>query len=383
MITSENIMLYFESRLNSIAQTNGIEILFKGGLDVVDEDYRRRLFGVQYTPFSLATQRFEPRESNNIVDFRYSLYAMAFETDRELAEFIMDELYITLSKSFMIGGWQLKAKPINLTYGGKYTEGSGTGIERFEILLQFDGVATKYLTNADITLMFDDMNVPITSFKYDSGKVSYINKTSVLDSGNNHNLNSNVLVIESPLSLINDALNEFIGSRQKVNIEKHINLKVGDVVVIDDLFEFEGYTISSSSTQDTLSAYLYFSYASDKTYIIIDDEEIPILDYAIAMKSETIPHNTANSNTGVNIWLGEAKAYSFNISEDYEYEVMNKLMNNLTSDIVNVPIYFVTMNIKGLLIEKTFVLDEIVKESRETSNSVLRVTFVESGELSG
>ena len=90
------------------------------------------------TPFSLATNRFEPRENNNIIDFRYSIYLMPYATDRLEFEFIMEELYKVLSHSITLSsGWQLKTRPINIQYGGDFSEGAGKGIERFETILIF------------------------------------------------------------------------------------------------------------------------------------------------------------------------------------------------------------------------------------------------------
>ena len=42
--------------------------------------------------------------------------------------------------------------------------------------------------------------VPISSFKFDHGKANYVNKTSVVENDNTKNLNTNILVIESPLN---------------------------------------------------------------------------------------------------------------------------------------------------------------------------------------
>ena len=71
-------------------------------------------------------------------------------------------------------------------------------------------------------MTIDNVKIPILSFKNDHGKVSYINKTSVVDSNNAHNLNTNMLVIETPLSPENTVGLELLSSRQKVNIDKRI-----------------------------------------------------------------------------------------------------------------------------------------------------------------
>ena len=47
MMTSVDIMNYIEGVLNTIAQSNNFDIIFNGGVDVVDEEYSRRMFGVK------------------------------------------------------------------------------------------------------------------------------------------------------------------------------------------------------------------------------------------------------------------------------------------------------------------------------------------------
>lgn len=381
MIKSKDIMNYIEGKLNSIAQENNFDIIFNGGVDVVDVDWRRKKFDIDQTPFSLATQNFEVVNGN--IEFRYALYIMPFSDDRQQIEFIMEELYSELSNNniVMIEGWQISTRPVDITYGGDFSEGSGLGNQRFEVLLNFEGYATNYYTTRNLTLKVDGNELPILSLKYDNGKISYINKTSVVESNNAHNLNTNILVIETPLGELNNNALELISSRQKVNIEKEIELKINDNVIIDDIYEFDGFTFATSTSDQVMVAYLYFSYGKDKSFIEINGEQIPILDYAISSKNETLPHATLNSNIVKNLWLGKARAYAFNIAEDNEYEVLSLLYDDLVTENERVPIYNVKINLNGIEFEKSLILDEITKQSKDSANTVLTVTFVESGEF--
>lgn len=382
MITSKQIANYIEAVLNTISATNDLDIDFNGGVDVVDIDWRRNNFGINTTPFSLATQRFEADSNLGNVDLRYALYLMPFSDDREKIEYIMEEFYTILRNQFEIDDWQLNFQPINIEYGADFSEGSGLGFQRFEILLTFEGRATNYFTFKDLELTIDNVKIPILSFKNDHGKVSYINKTSVVDSNNAHNLNTNMLVIETPLSPENTIGLELLSSRQKVNIDKRIKITLPNgIVIIDDDFEYEGSTFAAGTTTNYLTAFLYFSYAKDKSYISINGQEIPILDYAISSKNSYLEHTNPESNTVKNLWLARARAYAFNIAEDDEYEVLDALIEDLAGETEQKPIYLVVMNIKGLEITKELAIDDITKESKETSNSIITITFIESGEF--
>lgn len=382
MITSKQIANYIEAVLNTISATNDLDIDFNGGVDVVDIDWRRNNFGINTTPFSLATQRFEADSNLGNVDLRYALYLMPFSDDREKIEYIMEEFYTILRNQFEIDNWQLNFQPINIEYGADFSEGSGLGFQRFEILLTFEGRATNYFTFKDLELTIDNVKIPILSFKNDHGKVSYINKTSVVDSNNAHNLNTNMLVIETPLSPENTIGLELLSSRQKVNIDKRIKITLPNgIVIIDDDFEYEGSTFAAGTTTNYLTAFLYFSYAKDKSYISINGQEIPILDYAISSKNSYLEHTNPESNTVKNLWLARARAYAFNIAEDDEYEVLDALIEDLAGETEQKPIYLVVMNIKGLEITKELAIDDITKESKETSNSIITITFIESGEF--
>ena len=382
MITSKQIANYIEAVLNTISATNDLDIDFNGGVDVVDIDWRRNNFGINTTPFSLATQRFEADSNLGNVDLRYALYLMPFSNDRDKIEYIMEEFYTILRNQFEIDDWQLNFQPINIEYGADFSEGSGLGFQRFEILLTFEGRATNYFTFKDLELTIDNVKIPILSFKNDHGKVSYINKTSVVDSNNAHNLNTNMLVIETPLSPENTVGLELLSSRQKVNIDKRIKITLPNgIVIIDDDFEYEGSTFAAGTTTNYLTAFLYFSYAKDKSYISINGQEIPILDYAISSKNSYLEHTNPESNTVKNLWLARARAYAFNIAEDDEYEVLDALIEDLAGETEQKPIYLVVMNIKGLEITKELAIDDITKESKETSNSIITITFIESGEF--
>lgn len=284
----------------------------------------------------------------------------------------------------MIGdGWEVKLTPTNVQYGADFSEGSGSGLRRFEALISLQGKATKYYTMSDVELKLNDITVPISSFKFDHGKANYVNKTSVVENDNTKNLNTNILVIESPLNGENTVVLELLNTKQKVNIEKDIKLVIGEIEIIDDAYEFLGYTLATSTTDNYMSTFLYFKLAGDKAFISIGGEEIPILDMGYSVKSGMLDHSSPNSNTIKNIWIGRARAYVFNIAEAFEYDVLNLLEEEVAGNPELPPIYTVSVSYKGISFTKELIVDDISKESRETANSIITVTFVESGEIYG
>lgn len=380
MIKSVDIMNYIEGLLNSMSARTSIS--FKGGVDVVNADWRRKNFGKQITPFSLATQAFEFDKNLYKIDFRYALYIMPFANDRAEIENLVDDLYAFLGNNeIVIDSWKLNITPNRIEYGEDFSEGSGAGFQRFEVILNFSGYATNNYTIEDVSLLLDDGDLPFISLKYSHGKISFVNKTAEFESINNaHNLNSNALIIQTPLSSYNTVAQQLIGSRQKVNMETEIKLSVGETTIIDDVYEYEGFTFATGVGDQTLSVFLYFSYASDKSHITINGENIPILDYAISVKSDLLPHSNPLSNTVKNFWLGEARAFAFNIAEDNEYTVINTFYDYIEGKTQTIPIYEVEMNLSGVAFTKELVVDDITKESKETGKSVLRVTMLESEE---
>lgn len=384
MNTSELIKNYIEAKLNTLAQEHDFNIIFEGGVDFVDANWRREKFGIRETPFSLATIRNELGSTLNFIDLRYDLYIMPFEEDRGRIEYIIDLFYLEINEKFMIGdGWEVKLTPTNVQYGADFSEGSGSGLRRFEALISLQGKATKYYTMSDVELKLNDITVPISSFKFDHGKQNYVNKTDVVENDNTKNLNTNILVIETPLNGENTVGLELLNSKQKVNIEKNIKLVIGEIEIIDDAYEFLGYTLATSTTDNYMSTFLYFKLAGDKAFISINGEEIPILDMGYSVKSGLLDHSSPNSNTIKNIWIGRARAYVFNIAEAFEYDVLNLLEEEVAGNAELPPIYTVSVSYKGISFTKELIVDDISKESRETANSIITVTFVESGEIYG
>ena len=383
-MNSKDILNYIELALNDISLAHSLDIVFRGGLDVVDDNYRRKMFNLEVTPFALATNQFEPKQEGNVIDFRYALYIMAYEYDRPKYDFILDELDRVLRDSPKINGFNITFRPVNCTTGLPFSENSGSGIQRFEILYTFQGSATKYYSmRNDLSIEIDNQPLQITSFKFNHGKISYINLDTTYNNANNSNVNTNTLIIEAPLSPDNFVLTSFLMTQQAVNIDKRIKMMIGTNQLLNDMFEYEGFSLASTIEQNNMSVYLYFSYAKEKISITINDITIPILDFAIGMKTMSLPVDRNNSNRVKNIYTNKAVSYAFNIAEEKASPLINLYMDDLLGDSEKVPLYNVTMTIHDKVYNVDVLIDEISKESKETANSIIKVVFLESGELDG
>ena len=178
-------------------------------------------------------------------------------------------------------------------------------------------------------------------------------------------------------------MKSFLTTGQDVNITNQIKLLLGTNVVIDDLFQFEGFTLATDKGTPITIVYLYFSYASDKIFITINDEELPILDFAITLETSNIPHDRPDSNFIKHIYTGKVRTYAFNVAEDMYYEVLRLFTDVLISDEEIIPLYNLKFITHDKELNKTLLLDSITKESKETGNSVYKIVMLESGELNG
>lgn len=383
-MTSKNLLIVIENTLNDISLSNNLGIMFKGYNDFVDVEWRRKMFGVNYTPFSLVANSFQELQAGTIIDFRYSLYIMPFEDDREKLEFIMEEFSKIIQTPFESNDWNVVVKPINLTYGNSFSEGSGRGILRFESLFVFNGLATSnYNMLKDLKLELDNETIPILSYKWEHGKVGYVNKGENISSENSQNLNTNTFVIECPLSKQNDIVKNYLMNNKEVNVNKHLKLTVANLVLIDEEYNYDGFSFSGGQNNQSMNVYLYFTPKRVTNTITINGDSIPILDYALSTKLESLSFDNINSNIYKNIYLGKATSYAFSISEDVDYPVLDTLYEDLIAGEEKLPVYEVTVSIRNNTYEKTLMLSDITSDSDGGAKSVIKVVFIESGEFDG
>ena len=391
-MTNKKLLIYVQNLLNDISIDMEFDIQFKGYNDYVDVEWRRKMVGVNYTPFSLIANNYQELQVGTVIDFRYSLYIMPFEDDRQKIEYIMEEFDKRIQIPFIVEDeislkptWNVVVKPVNLTYGGSFSEGSGRGILRFETLYTFNGVATSnYNMLKDLVIEVGGNPIPVNSYKWEHGKVSYVNKGDNFVSENSKNLNNGSIVIECPISKQNTIVQDFIVANE-VNVVKGLKIMVGDLVILDEEYNYDGFSFAGNQNNQSMNIYLYFTPKRITNTITINGDSIPILAYGVATKMETLAHDNIDSNLYKNLFTGKVTSFAFSVSEDEddEYTVLDTLNEDLIEGEDRLPIYQVEISINNKTYNKTLVLTDITKESEGTTKGVLKLTFLESGELDG
>lgn len=382
MINNRKMLEEIGAKLNSIASFNDIKVDFVGEIDFYNYDWVKRVFGYNATPFVLVTNSFKTLSDGiGSVTFRYTIVALPFEKDKEHIEFIYDQLYNTL-KSDHIDDINIVYRPIKITYGADFSEGSGSGHRRFEALFEFEGYATTALNHSDFGLVVGDLEIPIESFKFEHIKANYVVDIPNYENENQSNINSNVLILESPLT-INSDLVDLISSKDKVNINYDISLSAKETELFSGNYKFDGWTMSSNANANKVTVFLFFSKANESVDIEINGYPIPILDYSFAMGTVKVPHTSLGSNIGKELYIGKVRSWAFNIAEEYNNEILEILEEQMFGDSEEPPIFRVRFKLYSEMQprELDLLLDDVIKESKETGRSFLTIKFVESGEL--
>lgn len=367
-----------ETKLRQIVEQENFNISFIGSVNYYNHEWIKRVFGEPSTPFVLVTNHYEPL-GNGDIRFRYTFVALPFEKDKENIEFVYDELFDTLKKE-TFGDLNIKFRPIKITYGLPFSEGSGAGFKRFEALFEFEGFITKALGFDDLELSIGDIDLNIDSFKFEHAKVNMVAEYDGDNEDNNINLNHNGLVIEAQLK---ENMSELLNVKS-INRVYDIELKGKNSTLVDMPMNLDGWTLGANVSQEKTTVYLFFSQAIETVSIKIDNETIPIIDFAFGMGTISIPHRPIGSNISKNIYGGKVRSWAFNIAEQYEMDLLNLFEEQMFGDDESEPIFDIKFNLykDGQFVEREMrmLLDDIMKESKETGRSYLTVKFIESGE---
>lgn len=381
MIKQIDIKNRIELELNNIAREYEYEIEFVGELGFYDYDWVKKQMGVVATPFVLVPNRWQRQVGSAVAfDFTFSIIALPKEQDRDLIVKIFDRLANDLP-TLKIEQNNVSFKTTSLKYFKGEMEGSGSGIERFHVELVFEGTATNAYGYKDMELTFGNEVIGIDSFKYEHSKTNYINVFSEYLDSNNHNLNANLFVIETTLTKGGSVLNKLLNKGQMVNIEDNLLFKIDNVVIVDALYSFNNYSLTFDKEVNEFRVFLFFEMAGDKNEISLGDDSVKILDYALTTTMNTLPHNRPNDNIYRYNYVGRARAYAFNVAETSDNALLNRFTSELMSDLDTNPIYNLKIKLHGEVYEKRLILMEISKETKETANSVLTITFQDAGDL--
>lgn len=377
----EGLKNYFETELNNVARDKDYDISFAGEVGYYNHDWIKRQEGIQVTPYVLIPNRWQRRnDSTNTFDFSFTLLALPKETDRDKIKHIFDTFSNGLTND-VIDSYNADFLVTNLNYHEKFSESSGSGIDRFHAEIVFEGKITNALNFSDIELSFGDILIGVESFKYEHAKTNYLNRFEEFDDINNKNLNSNILVIETVLTKEGETLTNLLNKGQTVNIIKPTILKLNGIEVINDNYSFDNYSVIFDKANNEVRVYLFFSIEADKNEIILGNNTVTILDYAITTVVNSLPHNSPNDNIYKHTYLGRARAYAFNVVEDSKNIILNIFIEELMGERDLEPIFNLEIKIHGVTYNKRLLLSEITKESKETANNVLTLNFKDAGAL--
>ncbi len=389
MINNFDIKNLVESLLNEIGGDFGYDKTFKGDVSVYNHEWAQTWFDEPIVPFCLMPTSSEPiNDGLGSVRNRYTLFVMAFSHDKQVSLQIIDTLaqYFSRNENISIRDYKLSFEPYIQEYGIDFSEGSGNAFQRFDISLDFSVDANNNVFNTkDIEFKIENRDVALNSIRYTHGKTNFINKaynTRGYSSENQKNTNTNELVIEA--FVIDDTIvSDILKSEQGVNYSYGISLSIGSVDIINgDVYKLDGFEFSNTRN-NIATVFLYFSMVNETLKITIDDVEIPILDFAISTGVHTTPHTTYSNPSVKNLYLGnKTTAYAFNIAEDDRYStLLSKLYQLLLNDAPERPLVDVSFDLRDMVVDKRLMITSISKQNNNSAFSVIRVDFVDGGEL--
>lgn len=391
MITNSSIKNLIETLLNESAGTFGYDKMFKGDVSTYTQEWAQRWFNEPINPFCLEPTSREPiNDGLGSFRYRFRLVIMAYFDDKAMMLDIVDNLVDTFStnENMTIGNNKLSFEPYLQEYGPDFSESSGQGIKRFEVSLVFSLIVNSNVYNTkDIEVKFGDIEVPVLSIRQTHGKVDYVNiegSVGGYDNGVNGSLNTNAFVVEAPVYK-GGAIESLINTKQKSNVIRTLDLKIGDITIIDqEKYAYRGYEISNRRN-DLVAVYLFFERAKKEATITIKGLTVPILTHAVSTVFLTTSHNQPNVSAIKNLYLGnKTTAYTFNIADSSVNQGFIDEMYSLmldSGDIIN-PFIDVELTIRdGVVYTKNLVITDITKEIVDGKDSYFSIKFLDGGDL--
>lgn len=391
MITNSSIKNLIETMLNENAGYLNYDKMFKGEVSTYTHEWAQRWFEEPINPFCLEPTSREPiNDGLDSYRFRFTLYILAFAEDKNIILEIINGLVNSFSsnENIEVAGNKLSFEPYLQEYGPDFSEGSGHGIKRFEVSLSFSVVANSNVYNTkNIEVKFGDVEVPVLSIRQTHGKVDYVNIEGSIegyDNDVNGSLNTNAFVVEAPVYK-GGAIESLINTKQKSNVIRTLDLKIGDITIIDqEQYAYRGYEISNRRN-DLVAVYLFFERAKKEATITVNGLTVPILTHAVSTVFLTTSHNQPNVSAIKNLYLGKkTTAYAFTIADssvnqDFIDEMYSLMLDS--GDIIN-PFVDVELTIRdGVVYTKNLVITDITKEIVDGKDNYFSIKFLDGGDL--
>ena len=391
MITNSRIKNLIETMLNEKAGNLSYDKMFKGDVSTYTHEWVQRWCDEPINPFCLEPTSREPiNDGLDSYRYRFTLFILAFAEDKDVILEIVNGLVNSFSsnENIEVDGNKLSFEPYLQEYGPDFSEGSGHGIKRFEVSLSFSVVANSNVYNTkDIEVKFGDDEVPVLSIRQTHGKVDYVNIEGTVagyDNDVNGSLNTNAFVVEAPVYK-DGAIEDLINTKQKSNVIRNLDLKIGDITIIDqEKYAYRGYEISNRRN-DLVAVYLFFERAKKEATIKINDLTVPILTHAVSTVFLTTSHNQPNVSQIKNLYLGnKTTAYTFTVADSsVNQEFIDEMYSLMldSGDIIN-PFIDVELTIRdGVVYTKNLVITDITKEIVDGKDSYFSIKFLDGGDL--
>lgn len=383
MFYDKQILSFIQSKLNTFASNGNYDLVFDGEVGFYDEDWIKEHLGTNTTPFVLTDLGFS-KEANDDYVGKYSIGMLAKSKKREdYFEIIDDTLESIMNKTSSFEGLNMVFSVTRLDVGEDITSGNGFGDYSFEILIN---IAVRILESGyngtQRVITIDGVNIRHKGIKIEHGKMEISNidptPSGTIDNVNRL-LNNGMLVIEAYID--SDKVKSLLDVN-KIGIANDIEIKFGNLSVVDEIFDYDGYMISNEQG-NSLTVFLYFSLKRIRNTITINGITVPIISDGITMGVVSEPFRTPNSNITKNVYIGKARSYAFVVAETYNSNaqtLIDELYAQLLGDDEKAPLYNVTITFNGKApITKRLLLSEIQKSSKD--GKMITLQFMDGVDL--
>lgn len=381
---NEELLSKIQSELNIIASSFlDNEIVFDGEVAFYDYDWIKKQYNKDITPFALTLENSDTTiEGKPITTNQYAIGFLCKEKFRDTYNEIFNLFKDTMiDYTFVESGFTYTINVNNFQSSVAFNDGSGKGEKLFEQLIGLE-VTIMYglITGKDVSVSFQDIDLPLRSFKILSGVSSYASAGSNFSDYYNLLNNKMTFVVEV---FIEPSIHNLLQYNSLVNVDGDLVFTIAGFAIIDGTSRFDGYEMAGEYN-GVLTAYLYFTakiISGNPNTFTIDGLDFPVIDYSIGVKNITKTISVPNSNITKEVYLGKSRAYVFNVLKTDNKllfkPLYNKLLNSLMGEGSTSSEEFLTLGITfgNNTYTKQVMISEISDDS--SNKGIWKITMLE------
>lgn len=381
---NEELLSKIQSELNIIASSFlDNEIVFDGEVAFYDYDWIKKQYNKDITPFALTLENSDTTiEGKPITTNQYAIGFLCKEKFRDTYNEIFNLFKDTMiDYTFVESGFTYTINVNNFQSSVAFNDGSGKGEKLFEQLIGLE-VTIMYglITGKDVSVSFQDIDLPLRSFKILSGVSSYASAGSNFSDYSNFLNNKMTFVVEV---FIEPSIHNLLQYNSLVNVDGNLFFTIAGFAIIDGTSRFDGYEMAGEYN-GVLTAYLYFTakiISGNPNTFTIDGLDFPVIDYSIGIKNITKTISVPNSNITKEVYLGKSRAYVFNVLKTDNKllfkPLYNKLLNSLMGEGSTSSEEFLTLGITfgNNTYTKQVMISEISDDS--SNKGIWKITMLE------